>query len=306
MTSGPRGWSVILGTCAVLTAASAAGADESFLTHLTLLDQLTREAVNEMLGTLTVPAGQEVFVLPTGSHEGNAFVADILAGELVRRGCAVRLLDPGSPAPAQVREEPEAPPAPVVPQPSGPDSTATPPDSSWAGAELPDSVAAGRADAEAAGRGAPPDSAPATAGGPADSSRAAAPVAARGQALPPAPRLYPQGRILEFHVLEFGVQYPSVRRRYGFWGPAVVRRIAGVYLQASWIQGPEGKILEVGKGQSHHADVLSGRSVSLAEGASYPFQKPTVQPVRLGRFVEPVAVVGIITSLVYLFYQNQN
>jgi hypothetical protein len=46
--------------------------------------------------------------------------------------------------------------------------------------------------------------------------------------------------------------------------------------------------------------------VSFAEGASYPFQKPDVPPSRLSRLVEPIAVVGIISSLIYLFYQNQN
>jgi hypothetical protein len=142
-------------------------------------------------------------------------------------------------------------------------------------------------------------------GQPGDSAGAGA-RAGPARAFPPTPRLYPEGRILEFRVLEFGIQYASVKRRYVLLGPAVVRRIGGVYLQGSWVQGPDGKILDVGSGQSHHYDVLSGRSVSFAEGASYPFQKPTVQPLPLGRLVEPVAVVGIITSLVYLFYQNQN
>ncbi|MDM7916674.1 MAG: hypothetical protein QUU85_15630, partial [Candidatus Eisenbacteria bacterium] len=118
--------------------------------------------------------------------------------------------------------------------------------------------------------------------------------------------VYPEGPVIEFKVLEFGVDYPTFRRRFLLFGDATVHRIGGVYITASRIDGPEGKILDVASGQSHFEDRLSGRSRMLAEGANYPFAKPEVPPLRLGRYVEPLAVVAIVSSLVYLFYQNQN
>jgi hypothetical protein len=123
----------------------------------------------------------------------------------------------------------------------------------------------------------------------------------------PAPtEAYPEGAILEFRILEFGVSYPTVKRPFLMLGRSSVHRLGGVYLQGSHILGPEGTILEVASGQSHRQDRLSGSTRSLAEGATYPFQRPEIPPSRLGRYVEPVVVVGIIGSLVYLFYQNQN
>jgi hypothetical protein len=65
-------------------------------------------------------------------------------------------------------------------------------------------------------------------------------------------------------------------------------------------------ILRVANGQSHRQDELSARSRIIAEGASYPFTKPTLPAGQIGKLAEPVIVMGIIGSLVYLFYQNQN
>ena len=112
--------------------------------------------------------------------------------------------------------------------------------------------------------------------------------------------------VLEYRILEFGVTYPILKRRFLLFGDASVRRLGGLYITASRIQGPDGTILKVAKAQSHQEDYLSSRARVRSEGASYPFTKPVVPPANVGRYFEPVAVVGIITSLVYLFYQNQN
>ena len=58
--------------------------------------------------------------------------------------------------------------------------------------------------------------------------------------------------------------------------------------------------------ERHHWDRLSGRQRVLAEGASYPFTAPELKSPGLGRYVEPAVVVGIVGSLIYLFYTNQN
>ncbi|MFN8549403.1 MAG: hypothetical protein U0527_15880 [Candidatus Eisenbacteria bacterium] len=58
--------------------------------------------------------------------------------------------------------------------------------------------------------------------------------------------------------------------------------------------------------ERHEVDRLAGWQKVLAEGATYPFTKPELQSPSVGRYVEPAVVVGIVTSLIYLFYQNQN
>jgi hypothetical protein len=102
------------------------------------------------------------------------------------------------------------------------------------------------------------------------------------------------------------VTYPSHKRKFGIFGDPTVRRLGGVYIQASKIEGPAGTILGTYNGQSHYEDRLSARSRALAEGASYPFAKPSVPPSGASKVVEPLVVVAIVCSLVYLFYQNQN
>jgi len=97
-----------------------------------------------------------------------------------------------------------------------------------------------------------------------------------------------------------------VKRRFVLFGAPSVQRLAGVYLQGTRLQGPEGQVLSVAKGESHMQDRLSGRARTIAEGASYPFTKPTIPPGNLGKLLEPVAVLGVVSSLVYLFYQNQH
>jgi hypothetical protein len=126
------------------------------------------------------------------------------------------------------------------------------------------------------------------------------------QQLVGAGRVYPPGTILEFQILEFGVMYPHVKRRLLVLGTASIGRLAGVYLQVRQIEGPGGEIVQVASGRSHHQDRLSGRSRILAEGATYPFTKPELPPGRIGKLAEPIVVMGIVGSLVYLFYQNQN
>jgi hypothetical protein len=312
---------VVLGGLAVGPSSLAAG-NGRFQTHLTLLEELTRSAVCQALDSLEVPRGETIFLLAGGNHEGNGFVGDVMAAELIRRGCTVRVLEPGMTA------GPPASPADGTASPAAQDTAAAFPDTTSAffdpdttsasadsagsiwdepGSTADDNSTAGSGmGSGGAGAGDGADAGKSAGAAKADSIMAARRAGAQGDRIPPRPRLYPEGRILEYRVLEFGVQYPQIRRRYLVVGPPTVRRLAGVYLQASWIQGPGGDVLDVASGQSHYHDVLSGRSVSFAEGASYPFQKPEVPPSGMGRIVEPIAVVGIITSLVYLFYQNQN
>ncbi len=318
--------------------------ENGFLTNLALLDRLTREAVQILVDSLDVRPGETITLVPATGHEGNEFIADALARDLARRGITVRMALVEAPAPERPAEPPpggnagggaqnqhqnhqneQGEPPPGFPQdtPSGggADTTAAKPDTTVFGSALGSngsngsngstgSIGAkgtntGGGDASGSAKGETEASGQQPAGAPAvPPSTPETPREERPR--PPSVRAYPDGLVLEYRILEFGVTYPALKRRYLLFGGASVRRLGGVYLQASRIQGPAGTVQDVANGQSHWEDRLTPRSRTLAEGSSYPFMKPSIPPANVGRYIEPVAVLGIVTSLVYLFYQNQH
>lgn len=311
--------------------------EPGFPTNLGLLNQLSEQAVSALLDSLDIVPGEKITVVSAAYSEGNDFIATALARDLAMRGVDVRL------ATESVPQAPASQPAGGVTHGAGAtDSAGVSPaagaDSAGAAADSLKTEASTDSTSSsepAAGSvvNAAPDSAggtqPEEGAGPGEAAKieeerqaeeaakqaeeSAATSAATGvQAAPaaaPAPptvKPYPEGMVLEYRVLEFGVTYPVLKRRFLLFGDASVRRLGGVYITASRIKGPEGTVLKVAKAQSHQEDFLSGRTRLRAEGASYPFKQPVVPPANVGRYFEPVAVVGIITSLVYLFYQNQH
>lgn len=146
--------------------------------------------------------------------------------------------------------------------------------------------------------GEPPVSPPVAPSAPAQSS----PVE---QAPRVAPGELPSGNVLDLRVVEFGVGYSDVGRKLLF-GPVRFTRVGGVYVQVSSLVGPDGGLNQVLSAERHRVDRLSGSQRSLAEGASYPFSVPELRSPGLGRYIEPTVVVGIVGSLVYLFYANQS
>jgi hypothetical protein len=73
---------------------------QRFLTNLALLDQLVNEAVEQALDSLGVAEGDSLAILADGYNEGNVLAADAFARSLARRGCAVRILGEVAPAEA--------------------------------------------------------------------------------------------------------------------------------------------------------------------------------------------------------------
>jgi hypothetical protein len=118
-------------------------------------------------------------------------------------------------------------------------------------------------------------------------------------------RTLPAGEVLDLRLVEFGVSYSDVGRKMLF-GPLRFTRVGGVYIQVTSLKGPEGELRQVLSAERHRIDRLSGSQRSLAEGASYPFNLPVLKSPGLGRYIEPTVVVGIVSSLVYLFYANQS
>lgn len=308
--------------------ARAGKEDAGFLTNIGLMDELTRQAVEALLDSLAFPVGDTVSIVQSGGGEGDAFVAEAIARSLARRGCVAHLTE--MPAAVPVQEAPQ--------QPVSPPPVKEEPELPRFGGLFPDSISQGRADSIAQGLidttrssfdqgfaqgavGTAEDQTkvdqPPPAGQPPAGTGEAAPSPPTGAGASGAPeagvtrpvpvrRIYPAGSVLEFRLLEFGVTYPSVKRRLFVFGKGSVHRLAGVYVQASRIEGPGGRVIDVASGQAHWHDQLGSGSRALAEGAAYPFLKPTTPPSSLARIVEPIAVLGIVSSLVYLFYQNQN
>jgi hypothetical protein len=330
---------LLLGALAPTKAAEG----DRFLTNLALLDVLADDAVEQVLDSLGVAAGDSIGVLADGYNEGNAFIADAFARSLARRGCKVRMLVDVAPA----AQEPEGAKDSGT-APSDADSTAGEPGDEEDGQDgqpgqgdddqidQDDEDQAAALDTDPFDQD-PPDTDPldvdpfaddttsvsdSTQWGMPEDSLATGDGASDGeepdstgvqpedrepeQQLVGAGRAYPPGTTLEFQILEFGVTYPEVKKRLFVLGTASIGRLAGVYLQVRKIEGPGGEIVQVASGRSHHRDRLSGQSRILAEGAGYPFTQPEVPAGRIGRLAEPIVVVAIISSLVYLFYQNQN
>jgi len=325
----------MLGLLLVLAVpATAERGMNGFRTNLAVLDQLTKEAISAVLDSLSFKSGESVTIVVDGNNEGNQFVGDAFARALARQGCIVRLALESAPAAGEAavpEGRPESAPA------GGADSTkasgdstsvqTTPPASGASGGlativqedstglpplpppkskvEQPpsDMAKAGTGTGTGTGTGA------GTGTGTGTGTGAEKPVGKPGEATPiPAPtwKMYPAGTVLEFHVLEFGVNYPQVKRHLGLFGIAAVTRLGGVYVEAKRIEGSDGRIIDATTGQSHSQDRLAGHARTLAEGANYPFAKPVVPPANVGRLVEPILVIGIVASLVYLFYQNQH
>jgi hypothetical protein len=299
---------------------------EGFMTNLAFLDQITREAVDAVLDSLAFAPGQGVTIVAGGSSEANQFIADAFAKALARKGYEVHLAmessAPPTPAPAAASPGETSPPGSQPPAGESAGGGAPPlgseQDTSSTGGATGSAIPASVSSPDSSGLGdstsVPAAGAtPSTNGGPRTRPEAPSPSgAAKENTTPssgpiPAPKgkLYPEGSVLEFRVLEFGVHYPTVKRRFAFFGNASVHRLGGVYIEASRVEGPDGRVIDVASGQCHSQDRLSGHARALAEGANYPFTKPVIPASNVSRMVEPVLVVGIVSSLVYLFYQNQ-
>jgi len=303
------------GSIVVLLLSLGAGAspvaceEATFPTNLALLGDLTSETVSVLLDSLDVRPGESISLIPAAWHEGSDFVADAFASALARRGVAVRLA-------SQVQATPAPPPDTSAVRRAGgvaDEETAAPADSGFAAADSifaaswGDTLGANEADSDTLGAGSSEPETEEEGEGeeePTQEDQGQKKTEAPAAQVP-AYRNYPEGTVIEFRVLEFAVSYPTSKRRLVFFGQPSVRRLGGVSVQASRIEGPKGKIVKVARAQSNRQDHLSGDSRLLAEGAAYPFAKPTIPPANIGKYIEPFAVLGIISSLIYLFYQNQ-
>jgi hypothetical protein len=314
-----------------------------FYSNLGLLDTISREAVNVIADSLALPPGSAVTLYASTPHDANWFVGTVFGEILAERGYKVRILDWG---PSQARgdstnESPPPSPAPVQPKrprqggeqnPQGQgapqtgsdavrDSTkddnrdgdedgTTPADTT---ASNPDSARADADSVRVGPEGEPPDETSPSEKGQGGEPSAFSQEQPTGSAATPAPgqapaaalRALPAGEVLDLRVVEFGVSYADVGRKL-FFGPLRFTRVGGVYIQVSSLGEPKGELRQVLSAERHRVDRLSSSQLTMAEGASYPFRIPELKVPGLGRYIEPTVVVGIVSSLVYLFYANQS
>lgn len=292
---------------------------EPLKSNLGLLDQLATGALAEAVEGLKLAPGVPVSVLARTPNNANSFVLKLLAKELASQGHEVRILnaeasgdasEPASAAPPTPSTKADTPRNNEAGQNNSPAykkaqaKRAAEQAAADSAAAAADSIAA--ADPLWGHKASSEESEPATEqdpepGSPPASSR---PAEARPPALPPSTGL-PPGDLVELEIVEFGVAYTDVSRRMLF-GPSRFTRVGGAYFQLSHLKGPDGSLVSVVSSERHGVDRLSGRQRSLVEGASYPFDPPEFRPSSLGRYIEPTIVVGIVGSLIYLFYTNQN
>jgi len=296
----------------------AAGAEgEDLRSNLGLLESLTREAVAELADSLDLEGARRVTVLSSTWHEGNAFVAGFLGRRLAERGLEVVII-PSAPSADSLTagaapSEPEPGPGRIRPgRPGGTVPVGTAGGAGEAGA-LGDTTGAYQDSIDAYAQNFDPlwgqliDSSLVTTGQPsAPAQPGAAAASAGGESAKAAstPKL-PEGDVLDLRIMEFGVGYSEFSRSLLF-GPVRFSRIAGVYLQVSHLEGPDGVLKKVVTAERHWVQRLTGAQRYLAEGAAFPFKAPEMQKPSLGRYIEPAVVVAIAGMLVFLFYKNQD
>jgi hypothetical protein len=291
---------------AAAPAVALAAPSEGVVSNLGLLESMTRSAVDEIAGSLRLPPGTPVTILSSTWHEADWFVGNMLAEVLAGRGYPVKVREIARPPDdAGGQQQAGAPGSgravPAVTPPEGHEETpegTVPADTTGAYA---DSVAAATADPI---WGTPPRTT--------EETPVVPPTQRESGAAPDAgvsvegPRVtLPAGELLDVRVLEFGIGYSDARRVL-LLGPLRFTRIGGVYLQVNHVTGPGGELHQSVMAQRHQVDHLSGKEKALAEGASFPFTAPELKTPSLGRYIEPTVVVAIVSSLVYLFYTNQN
>ena len=284
----------LLGALGAIAISAPARADE-VLNNLSLLEQLSRSAAEEIAASLEVDPSTPITVIATTPHEGNAFVKRILAESLAARGYQVTV------ARSQAEVDTASAPAAPAARPGN-----RPPGAAAGGPASADPVDAPAADTTKAlvDGGPPPDGRAAEMAMAAATPVSSKPFQVTAECTVPL-GTYPDGVTLDLHLLEFGVQYKEVGRRY-LVGPVSFTRVAGVYAQVSALNGPRGQLADVYTAQKHHWDRVVGRERALAESAEYPYRRPEHTAPGLGNYVEPAVVVGIVGSLIYLFYANQN
>ncbi|MBU1700520.1 MAG: hypothetical protein KJ970_02865 [Candidatus Eisenbacteria bacterium] len=329
----------ILGFVTLILFTGRSSADfQSVTTNLGILKELTLRSLGAALDSLSIEPGGEIYIRSGAYHETNWLVAESMAELLQQRGWKPVILDMGSPSapaagPAHDPAASEEGGAPVeeatdgettdeggvnLDDEEGSDATDGGTDGVDEFGEMTseEDGAEGALIEEGGDSGLEEDlTAGETSETPEPETRTGRKIktseeAPTPQATPLQPLLIPareiKGEVLQFRVLDMGITYPSSRRAMILLGPRNITRLGSAHLRITHLEEPSGIIKGVVDTEQHTVDQFPGRWQPYVEGSKYPFARPVIQPAVWGQLVEPVAVVAIVSGLVYLFYANQN
>jgi len=300
------------------------GLAEEIPDHMALIEELGSEAVAEALDQMGLERGAPIHLVPETAHPANWLVARLLERELVARGHTVaspgfgrevgRGFAPGgavaaAAAPPVAKPSAQDPPEPTLlsldEEPEEEGEAAVAGEEGEEGEEGGEGGEEGGAlEGESPQAGAAPeagDPAPGTTGVPAAGVPAGAPVPGAGDF---EFRLPDRGEVLSYRVVQCGVRYPSMRRAM-LIGPKRYSRLAGVHLWVTRLTQPGQLVRASASAERVRVDSFPGWARPLLEGQGFPLPIEAPPEGSVARLIEPVAVAGIVSGLVYLFIQNQ-
>jgi len=110
---------------------------------------------------------------------------------------------------------------------------------------------------------------------------------------------------LSYQIVRMSLKYTKISRNY--WvGAKEVDRAAEVDVFVQLIDVATGDVVWVGDANKREKNVIAYSLLDSVEDEEYAFCKPPRNEFRWSRLIEPLAVAGIITGLVFLFFSNQS
>lgn len=110
--------------------------------------------------------------------------------------------------------------------------------------------------------------------------------------------------VLTVRIVEIGVKYEGVQRKYLLFGKHV-ERSAKVGLQYELTEKPSGTVFLASAARARIADVIPASAIPLVSESKYSFASPTLEKSKLDKYLEGGLVLSIIGVLIYLFYTNK-
>jgi hypothetical protein len=114
------------------------------------------------------------------------------------------------------------------------------------------------------------------------------------------------GRVLEFEVVDLGMQYVHSYRNAWFGEKRVVRE-ARARLFGRLVDNQTRSIVWADQTEKRDRDEIPAAALPVLEDTNPPdYLKVTLPPQRWNKIVEPVVVTGIVVGLIFLFFSNQS
>ncbi|MGQ9602798.1 MAG: hypothetical protein ACUVUU_01140 [bacterium] len=110
--------------------------------------------------------------------------------------------------------------------------------------------------------------------------------------------------ILNVRVIDIGVKYEAVHRKYILFGKKV-ERIARAAFQYDLFEKSTGTVLHSSSVKARVGDVIPASAIPLLSDSKYGFASPSLEKSKFDKYIEGGLVLSIIGVLIYLFYTNK-